>query len=202
MENKSLKVLFAYSEPLPEMEDEYDGVDELIDDAEMRSTLIDLITSIGSEEFEHIYNLFINEIRNFDISYQIALCNEIMKKIEEIYNFEFLGKITLHTQSDCEDIYKFLNFLEFDNIDFFVDLLYGIVEDLRNEPIRIIIENNWLMIESRILKENLSQLVMLFLRTNNKDELIDFFVSKITKNKAIITMKLFERRIENGESNN
>jgi regulator of replication initiation timing len=125
-----------------------------------------------------------------------------MKKIEEIYNFEFLGKITLHTQSDCEDIYKFLNFLEFDNIDFFVDLLYGIVEDLRNEPIRIIIENNWLMIESRILKENLSQLVMLFLRTNNKDELIDFFVSKITKNKAIITMKLFERRIENGESNN
>ena len=93
-------------------------------------------------------------------------------------------------------------FLEFDNIDFFTNLLFGIVEDLRNELIRIVIDKNWIQIEGRMLKEQLSWLIVLFLRTNNKSDLIDFFVSKINQRKMIITMKLYERRIANGESTN
>jgi hypothetical protein len=199
--NNSTKVLLAYSEPLPETEDEYDGISGLIDDAEMRSDCVDFIESIEDAEFEHIYYNLINDIRKMDIQDQIQLCNGIMIKVKKLYNFEFLEKIELHTQSDCEDVYKFITFLEFDNIDFFVNLLEGLVVDIRKEPIRMIIDKNWLMIESKILKENLSRLIMLFLRTNNKSELIDFFVSKITMNKVIITMRLFERRIENGEGN-
>lgn len=200
--DNATKVLIANSEPLPEMEDEYDGQDELINDAENKSMMIDIISTIGVEGFEYTYYNLINEIRLLDISEQISLCIGIINKITEVYKFEFLQKIEIYTQADCEDVYKFVTFLEFDHIDFFVNLLEGIVYDLRKEAIRIIIDQNWNEIERRILKENLSRLIILFLRTNNKEDLIDFFVSKITQNKIIITMKLFERRMENGESNN
>lgn len=199
--DNSTKVLLAYSEPLPEMEDEYDGMDGLINDAEMRSVIVEFIAAIGTERFEYMYSNLINVIRLLDISDQVSLCSGIINKIKDVYNFEFLQQIDLYTQAECEDVYKLIAFLEFDHIDFFTDLLEGIVEDLRKEPIRIIIDQNWIQIESRILKENLSRLIMFFLRTNNKSDLIDFFVSKINQSKVIITMKLFERRTSNGESN-
>jgi len=200
--NNSTKVLLAYAEPLPEMEDEYDGTDELINDAENRANFLDIIYAIGTESIEYIYSILINDIRKLPIEDQISFCNEILNKIKEVYDFEFLEKIELYTPLDCEDVYKFLEFLEFNHIDFLVDLLYGIVDDIRKEPVRIIIDKNWFEIENRILKENLSRLITLFLRTNNRNDLIDFLTAKATKNKILITMKILERRSENGNSNN
>jgi hypothetical protein len=202
METNSIKVLLADSEPLPEMEDEYDGNDELIDNAEQMSSFLDLVSAIGTEEFEFIYFNLISDIRKYPIENQILLCTKIIDKIKEVYGFEFIQKIYLETHEDVENVYKFIEFLEFDYIDFIVDLLTGIVNDIRKEPIRAIIEENWMEIESRILKQNLSRLIFLFLRTNNKEDLVDFLVSKATNNKSLITTKLFERSIVNDNSNN
>lgn len=202
MENNYTKVLIANSEALPETEDEYDGKDEIIENAEEKADLVYFLESIGSDNFEYIYSNLINTIRNIEVKTQIGFCYNIIDKIKEVYNFEFLRKIDLFSQSDCEEVYKLIAFLEFDNVDFFTNLLFGIVENLRNELIRIVIDKNWIQIEGRMLKEQLSWLIVLFLRTNNKSDLIDFFVSKINQRKMIITMKLYERRIANGESTN
>ena len=83
----STKTLISSSEPLPEMEDEYDGNDELIQNAEMQSSFIDIISSIGTEEFEYVYLNSINEIKKYDIKDQISLCLQILDKIKEIYKF-------------------------------------------------------------------------------------------------------------------
>ena len=200
MEDDAIKTLIASSEPLPEMEDEYDGQDELIQNSEMQSSFINIISSIGKEEFEYVYFSLINEIKLYDIKDQISFCEKILEKIKEVYNFEFLTNIEIIDNYDVNNVYDFIEFLEFKNIDFLVNLLTGIVLDIRRDPVRMIFDKNWLEIESRILKENLSQLITLFLRTNNREDLLDFLTSKATKNKILITMNLFERSSNNANS--
>ena len=198
----STKTLISSSEPLPEMEDEYDGNDELIQNAEMQSSFIDIISSIGTEEFEYIYLNSINEIKTYDIKDQISLCLKILDKIKEIYKFEFLTTIDIISIDDVNNVYDFIEFLEYKNIDFLVSLFAGIVLDIRKEPVRMILDNNWLEIESRILKGHFSQMISLFLRTNNREELLDFLTSKATKSKILITINLFERSSNNANSEN
>jgi len=200
MDNLSLKTLIADSEPLPEMNGEYDGTDELIDTAEMNSSFIDIIESIGTLDFMYIYSNIINYIKTLKIEDKITLCLKILERVKEVYGFEFLEKIDISSEEDVMDVLEFIEFLEFNHIDFLVNLLTGMVKDIRNEPVRMILDKNWLEVESRILKENFSRLISLFLRTNNKEDLLDFLTSKATKNKAIITMKLFER--SNSDGNN
>ena len=196
----STKTLISSSEPLPEMEDEYDGNDELIQNAEMQSSFIDIISSIGTEEFEYVYLNSINEIKKYDIKDQISLCLQILDKIKEIYKFEFLTNIEIITIGDVNNVYDFIEFLEFKNIDFLVSLFAGIVLDIRKEPVRMIIDSNWLEIESRIISGNFSRMISLFLRTNNREDLLDFLTSKATKNKILITMNLYERSSNNANS--
>ena len=198
----STKTLISSSQPLPEMEDEYDGNDELIQNAEMQYSFIDIISSIGTEEFEYIYLNSINEIKTYDIKDQISLCLQILDKIKEIYKFEFLTTIDIISIDDVNNVYDFIEFLEYKNIDFLVSLFAGIVLDIRKEPVRMILDNNWLEIESRILKGHFSQMISLFLRTNNREELLDFLTSKATKSKILITINLFERSSNNANSEN
>jgi hypothetical protein len=193
MDDLSLKVLISDSEPLPEMGGEIDGTDDLIANAEMNSSFIDIILSIGTPEFQYIFNNLINDIKELDIKDQITLCIHIIDRIKEVYGFEFLEKIDLSSIEDVNNVYDFIKFLEYDNVDFLTYLFSGIIIDIRKEPVRMILDKNWSEIESKILSGNFSRLIYLFLRTNNKEDLLDFLTSKATKNKTEITMNLLER---------
>jgi len=189
------KTLIGRSIPLMEVDDEESDLNyDLISSAEIDADFVDIINHFDTEEFKSLFLNLYNEIKFLDIDRQRELCQKLVLKISEIYDFEFLPLLTFDNSDNVDDFLKFIEFIQYDYIDFLSIIITGLDFDLLKKDTDKFLTLNWVKINSNInnFKEN-NRLIILFLRTNNKEGLFEFIKSRIEKDKMLAILKSLER---------
>lgn len=193
-DDKYLKTIIGYSTPLYEVNNDED-TENPVEDAEVEADFVDLVEHIGKEGFRNIYLNVIASAKQQPIERQITLCKNIIMKIEEVYDFIFSRKIYIGTLLDIKKVYKLIEFIEFDNLPFLVNLFDGLIDNLIKVNISEFVNSNWKVIQSRMNDARLSELVSEFIRTNNKENLISFITKNTERMKVEITGVILKRKL-------
>lgn len=200
----SNKILITAAIPLPEVEEDDDR--DLVADAELRSDLLEIINSIGTPEFKPVYLNLIQRIKEETIEIQAIFCRNILAKINEVYGFELIRDIDILNQETIDEIYKMLEFIEYDHVNF-LSHYWSVIVDENIEKISSIDAHIRKGFDDKKLELMLNmflipELVKEILRTNNKESVVGFLVSASEKSKFYIAIKNIERRSKNGEFEN
>jgi hypothetical protein len=192
------KNLIGLSIPLMEVDDEESSLNsEMIYNAEKNADIEDIIENFGKEEFKEIYLNSYNEIKSLDLESRRYLCQKLLEKTYELYSFEFTPKLEFSNDEEIDEFLKFIEYLEFDYIDFLSKIFKGFdLNLLKKDPDTFL--NTYIdEIILRSLEESFSLLISNFFRTNNKYNIIEFLKSKIEKDKMLLILRIMERGIEN-----
>lgn len=190
----NLKILMGYSVSPLEMDDE-----ELVgqqEDASLQYDIYELIDAIGEPDFKEVYISIINNINSLPIPMQRVICQKILTRVNEVYEYEFLPHPSLEHQLDMNNVYQLIEFLNYDNIDFFGDVWKFLKVNLRNLDLETYCSRNSNKIisevEEQIESRDLSELITIFLRTYNKEGMIDWFRKITEKNRMLIVLEIME----------
>lgn len=177
------KILLGNSIPLPEDDvdddrsDYQDGEDALF--GYWEATILD---NIGTGEFRQNYNSVIQNFKEeAPTGDQISFCYAIIDKIKEVYDYEFPNELEIWSNEDIKDVLKFLEFIEFDNESFILNvwkmldfnIKNGQIEDICLQYSKKIISG----IEYELESSYYPELVSTFLRTYIKDDIIKWFAN-------------------------
>jgi len=177
MSDESEKQLYGSSVALPETD--MKEQEERADDASVKYDIVTIEESIGTPSFRFIFPNLINNIKILPRNPQRLLCEKIIAKIEEVYEFTFYYNIPTDSQKDFNDIYDFISHLEYKYFDFVshvwnflgVDLKETNIPDFcKNRSGEIITE-----IEEQIDIRDIPWLFSIFMRTYNKEHIIKWF---------------------------
>ena len=186
-DSESLKVLLGNSIEEPEVD--YDDAmvasetGHPVEESALRQFYFVTVTdNMGKDDFKNNYLSVITIIKRFTTKEQQELAFSIIQKLPEKYDFEFSINFEYNNQDDINELYNFLEFVEFDNEKFIVNVW----KLLKPNADRLKIENFCNINKSKILdeiEEQLeshyhSRLITDFLRTYNKENLIKWFCEK------------------------
>jgi len=191
----NLQVLAGSSLPLPEDDDP--NQNNLNYEASIEYDGMEVVSAIGTSEFKEIYMLFINGLKQMAIVDQRRLCLDILEKVKEVYEYEFLPHPELEHQLNMNNVYDLIKFLNYDYTDFFGDVwMYQRGINLKTINVESYCKRNSDLIitevEDQLNSRDLSEMVSLFLRTYNKDNLIEWFIEATEKQKMLIYLRIME----------
>lgn len=189
------KILIGESIPLDQVDDEESNLDYMIPEAELNADLTTIINYFGTEEFKGLYLNLYNEIRSFELEKQRELCEKLIIKISENYNFEFFPQLTFDNKNDTEEFFKFIEFLEYDYVDFLSEIISGLDLELLKKDINEFLTLNWNQLVLKINSYQKNEIISKFLRTNNKEGLYDFIRSRLEKDKMLVILNSLEREM-------
>lgn len=189
------RILLGNSVPLPEADLDDDSVqsdtgypDE--ESALMQYYFFSAYDGIGKPNFKSDYLSVKNQIFSlYTLKEQQMFVNSIMNKVVEVYDYEPTEKFDVNSYEELDDVYKFLEFLEYDNEEFIISVWKFLKPDIKNLDIegyckshsdKIIRE-----IEEQLVSRDYTWLISDFLRTNNKENMIEWFSEK---SKNLITL--------------
>jgi hypothetical protein len=195
---RGLEALCGDSIIPPEMDNYIEDVDKYNDLASFRYSALDIIDSIGTEDFKEIYMVQVEVIKNETLHAQRRFLIEMQLKIAEIYDWEFSDDWSLvDTEYQQEELYKFIEFLEFDNYRF----LSYVWKFLLNDPIKLMkldVKKFSKSKELKIIKETEEQLeihpqnelINVFLKTFYKERYIEWFIKNTEQSKNNIIVEI------------
>lgn len=198
---KSKDLLLSAMLPTELLDDDNDQIQsEVVGDAIIQFEFLEILNGIGKTSFKEVYLNFIDDVKNQSINNQRILCQHLIKKIEEVYKFDFPENISINDIIDIQNIYKLIEFIEFDNIDFlvmifknfkinFLDILSKFIDENKNEIIKYI----------KLYDDNLLPEIFTNLKNTLEDEILIYIISKMMyKNKKQVFNEILIRR--NNES--
>ena len=197
MDNKEL-VLLGSSMPLPELDPEENEWREI--DAFKKYVSMTIRDNMGKPEFEIVYKSSLDVIDQMAMKEKVFLCQEVLKNIRDLYGYEFPFKIDLSEKLNIKKVFFLLEFIEYGCVSFLADVWKRLDIDLRLIDIEGFVNNNIeqiiIQIETHVQDTIYSELINLFLRTINKQELIRYMILKSQNFKMEIVLKIME-----GEAN-
>jgi hypothetical protein len=198
--DSALEALCGDSIIPPEMDNYEEDVDEYDELASFRYSALDIRDNIGNEDFKELYMVQGMEAKKADLETQRTFLIELHNKISEVYDWEFSDEYALFdTAYQQEQMYKFIEFLEFDNYRF----LSYVWKFLLNDPLdlmKINIEGYCKSNAMKVIKETeeqlethpQSKLISIFLRTYYKDMFIRWFSKMSERFKVEIISEIYE----------
>lgn len=194
------KILLGNSISLPEQDldedlinsDAYNGYEAL-----QEYWFATVINSINTNLFKSNYHSVINNIKlDVNTEDQIDFCSYILMKIVDEYDFEFPEKPVVKTKEDVQDIYKFLEFIEYDSENFLVNVWKNINVDLASKRLSQVCEENMDKIIDEVDDQSALQtypeLVSIFLRTYLKEDLFRWFCNQTKSQETTITARIMK----------
>lgn len=200
------RILLGNSVPVPEEDSDdvksdidfqsriYTGGVENQEDALREYWFITVLNNIGTSEFKQNYLSVISDIKSeCSIREQVLLCEKILERVEEVYEFVFPRVLQLYDLNDIQNVYDFIEFLEYKYEDFIIPVWKFLDVDLKKVNIgeycgvnvgKIIRE-----IEEQTKVHMLPVLVKQFLRVCGKDELISWFSNISENSKTLLILK-------------
>jgi len=188
------KILLGNSIQIPEVDVDENRDDEMDPIAALKgywqSILLD---NIGKDVFKQNYlNVRIDIQTHCSLDEQRRLCYAILDRISEVYDFEFGNELSLNNFNEINEVYKFLEFLEYDNEDFICNIWLFLGDSFLEKKINI--DNIIKEIEDQVDQGDYSQIISIFLRTNNKSSLYDWFIKKSDDISTLIKLKILEEK--------
>jgi len=192
---KKERVLLGSTVDIPDEIDPEEN-EHRADEGYLRYSLMDVIDSIG-DSFKITYMSAKNIIANTPIKLQIIFCMNIIDKIKEVYDFELVKKFEIFTLDDVQEVYYFIEFLEYDYVEFLIDLWLLLkdspkgkdLEDYCQKNAATIMDKIGMLLDARIFPVLVSE----FLRTNIRDNLVKFVQEKTEKSKVDVLIGIMER---------
>ena len=189
------RVLLGNSSPLYEVEEDFD--EDLAEKASLKYDMMSVIQALGTDDFKSVYMALMIHIAEQPIEVQREFCHEILEKVEEVYHYVFPINLDFVGEYSVADLYKFLEFVEFDYIDFLAKVWKLLPTDnLRTIDIDATLELNSDTVISKVDKvvsnNVFSKLVSVFLRTYTKEYLIKFIAEKTKKERMLVFLKTQE----------
>jgi hypothetical protein len=156
-----------------------------------------LLNAIGRNNFKYEYEAVIRHIIfNVSLEDQIGLCLAILERIDEVYDFVFPQTPVIKTKEDTYRVYFFLEFLEYNNFEFLISIWKYIKIDLSTKRLSSTClenpENIVPIIDEQVEIKQFPEFISEFLRTYNKDKLINWFCLMSKKYETEITVRLME----------
>ena len=199
-------VLLGTSFVQPESDDADElSVEYVGDESILNSRSIDIVNAICTPGFPGIYLNLINDIKIHSFKKQQLFCEMFLEKISEVYDFKFPEFVDIYNLETVNELYSFLEFLEYDNIDFISSVWRFLNVDLsRINDIYEFCNKNKEKITKEIDEQTTTNLLdkfsLEFLRTYYK--ILDWFGVQSEKSKVEIIANIFEREGVRNESNN
>lgn len=196
MSERSQKTFIEAMVQYPEMDDD-ERMDEFEDDAIFRSSMVDLLDTLGQIDFKFVYPILIKDIETATFNNQKIFCQKMLERIEEVYDFTFAEKPDLTANEEIKRFLDFIKFLEYDNVIFLsfvwqylnVDLLITDIESFSMTNQNKIIKE----VEEQLETHEQNELITTFLRTYYKSKFIEWFINQSEKNKTSIILEILER---------
>jgi len=192
-----LRVLTGNSLHLIEYEEDDDR--DIAVETNFEYVCLEILKSIGTDDFKSIYTLLVPETRGFPTQQYLSFCRDLLSRINEVYEFQFTN-LLVENEDDCKEVTKFLEFLEYDHIEFLTDLFLKLGED----PMKVKNLDQFLEINKEKIDQftnilgHESRLVLEFLRIYNWDAL-KRYLNKII-GKSIVEISI-EMRMKGEEAN-
>lgn len=198
--DKGLEAICGDSIIPPEMDNYEEDVEATDDMASFRYSALDIRDNLGNEEFKEIYKVQIDYVKSFNNDDQRTFLIEMLDKIAEVYDWEFTDEYALvDTVYQQEQMYKFIEFLEFDSAKFLAYVWKFLLKNpiqLAKLNIRIYCEANAMKIiketEEQLETHPHSRLEQTFLRTYYKERYIEWFIKMSERFKFEIISKIYE----------
>jgi|GEM_PF-5090443 hypothetical protein len=190
---ENIKTLIKQSSPTLEIEEDDDK--NLVEMSSNEYDNNNLLDSIGKENFKEVYSNCFIFIKQYKLEDKLELSRKIIQKVQEVYNFNFVNLIDCTSESDFDKLLQFLEWLEYDNVEFFTDLLINLNIDFKTKFVKEFFLNIWNKIEIFIFEKykynNYFQ--RKFLQENNKENIIDFCFKNMQKNKTLIIEEIIKK---------
>jgi len=195
MSEKSTEIFISHIIEPPELDSDEDELEGNYNLAIYESSKYEIISDCGKEQFKYTWLILKDDIKNTSIKRQRIFAEQMLDKIFEIYDFTFSETITLDIQSELNDFYDFLEFLEYDNSSFLSYVWKFLnLKNIVKLDIEVYCNNN----KNKIIKEineqlemrQQSNLTILFLKSFYKDNLIKWFIKNSKQNFNDIIVKI------------
>jgi len=184
----------------PEMDNYQEDVDKYNDLASFRYSALDIIDAIGKEDFKELYMVQVVVVKNETLNAQRRFLIETQQKISDVYDWEFPDEWSLvDTTFQQEQLYKFIEFLEFDSYRF----LSYVWKFLLDEPLKLIKLNIEKFCKSNVMKiiketeeqleiHSQNKLITIFLKSFYKEKYIEWFIKNTKQNKINIVTEIIQ----------
>jgi len=137
---------------------------------------------MGTKEFKDNYLSVKSKIRMMSTEDQQLLANSIVDRLDEKYDFELFLNYTPYSQGDINELYYLIEFIEYDHEKFITNIWKYLNVDLNSIQLEKFCEQNdtkiFSEIEDQLQSHYYPELIAIFLRTYNKDKLIEWFCEK------------------------
>lgn len=197
MSEKSQEMLlYTLVEP-PDSDADEEEIEARYKDAFYQSSKIDIQDQLNTDNFKDVWFVLRSDIQNRSIDLQRIFSEQTLDKILEIYDYSFPDKISLDTQLEINDFYEFLEFLEYSNENFIghvwrflnpVNLMRFDIEGFCKKNSDAVIRE----IEEQLEVHPKSKMINTFLRSCEKDNIINWFINRTERYKINITVSIFE----------
>ena len=197
---EGLEAICGQSVIPPEMDNYAEDLDQRENLSNFRYACLDIRNLLGEEEFKELYMVQIPYIKRESPYLQRRFLIEMQEKISEIYDWEFPYEWTLvDTIYQQEQLYEFIEFLEFDNYRF-LSYVWRFLLDESIKLMKLNIEDFCKTNTMKIIKETEEQLethsqnrlITIFLRTYYKEKYIEWFTTMSQRYKVEIISENYE----------
>lgn len=156
-----------------------------------------ILDSIRTGEFRESFNTTIPLLRKeYDFPDLQELCHEILRYVKERYDFIFPQIVKIEDSGDTQEVLDFIKFLEYDNEEFIVNVWKYLKPETNSFQFKKYCEQNGNKIISEIEEQSdtrsFPELISDFLRTYNKDDMIEWFCEQSERLNTTILLALRE----------
>lgn len=200
-EDRDLQVLLGNSIEEPEVDyDDADVESEVgypVEETALKEYYyITIIDHIGKPDFREHYLAVIRFVQQYSVTHQTLLANSILKQIKEVYDHIPSINFDSDNYDEINEVYKFIEFIEYDHEDFIIEVWSFLNPEVNSFQVEKYCEQNKHKIISEI-EEQLSSrffpwLIADFLRTYNKDNIIEWFCEKSKNLRSLILLSISE----------
>jgi hypothetical protein len=201
-ENRALKALLGNSINLPEQDMDDLRVESQTgypyeEAALKRYYFLTILDSIRTGEFQESFNATIPLLRKeYGFKDLQELCFEIIRYVKERYDFIFPQIVKIENAEDTSDVISLIKFLEYDNEEFITNVWKYLKPEINSLRFENYCEQNGNKIISEIEEQSdtrsYPKLIADFLRTYNKDDMIEWFCEQSKRLNTAILLALRE----------
>jgi len=187
MDSKGNEILFSMVDSPPEMDNYQEEQEKRKLWAIYESSTITILEEMNKEDFGNTYNILKADIRTMPYKLQKIFIDKYMDQMVEVYDYEFPSKLVYSADDQIHLMFKFIEFVEFDNVTF-LKYVWQYQDDILSVDIRKYVQENSETVLNEIthqanllvtLTENTSE----FLRTYNKEGILEWFINRSQRSK-------------------
>jgi hypothetical protein len=181
-DGKAAEILIAGFVTPPEINNYQEDEDFRALMAIYESSSFSILDEMNTEDFYNVYNTLKSDIFNMDATLNTIFIDKYLDEMVDVYEYEFSSKPIYDTNVGIREMYKFIEFVEYDNITF-LKYVWKYLDDILEVNIRdYTFKHSDEIVEEITTQANLlvtlTENVSEFLRTYNKDSLLEWFIDR------------------------